>query len=208
MSTRAVDRDPRERPLPGGVAADRRRPDAGGSGGGAALAVVRGFGRILGAMPRGIAAAAALGWMLLIYWLSSGPIDFRVPLPASGFLWNFAHAPVFGLLAALVATAAAPRPLPPHWPNPGRLAGLVAFLAVTAWAAADEYHQSRVDGRHGSLFDFATDVTAAASVLWVASYAGRRAASERGMRVRLGVALGLCAFVAGVTTLADLLGVS
>jgi hypothetical protein len=159
-------------------------------------------------MPRGIAAVAACGWMLLIWWLSSGPIDFRPPLPASGFLWNLAHAPVFGLLAALVATAAAPRPLPPRWPNPGRLAGLAAFLAVAAWAAADEFHQARVDGRHGSPFDFATDVTAAASVLWLASYAGRRAASEGGMRLRLGIAIGLCAFVAGATTLADRLGVS
>lgn len=171
------------------------------------LAIVRGFGRALGAMPRPLAAGAALGWMLLIWWLSSGPIDVR-PLPASAFFWNLAHAPVFGLLAALVASSVAPRPLPADWPHPGRTACLVAILVAMVWAGADEFHQARVDGRHGSPFDFATDVTGAAGALWLASYAGRRGAHERGMRGRLAIAVGLCAAVAWLTTIADRLGVS
>ena len=172
------------------------------------LATVRAVGRVLGALPRPVAAGAALGWMVLIWWLSSGPIDFRPPLPAAGFFWNLAHAPVFGLLAAFVAAAAAPRPLPADWPRPGRTACLVAFLAVGIWAAADELHQARVAGRHGSPFDFATDVTGAAGALWLASYAGRRGAHERGMRGRLVVAIGLCAAMAGLATIADRMGVS
>lgn len=172
------------------------------------LAVVRGVGYVLGLLPRRVAAGAALGWMLLIWWLSSGPIDARLPLPAADFFWNLAHAPVFGLLAALVATAAAPRPLPRDWPHPGRLAWLVALLVVAAWAASDEFHQARVGGRHGSPFDFATDLSGAAGVLWLATYAGRRGAHERGMRRRLLVAAGLCAAVAAVTTVADRLGMS
>jgi len=146
--------------------------------------------------------------MLGIWWLSSGPIDIRPPVPASDFFWNLAHAPVFGLLAALVAAAAAPRPLPFDWPHPGRTAVLVALLVALSWAAADEYHQARVEGRHASLFDFATDVTGAASALWLASYAGRRGAHERGMRARIAIAIGLCAAAAGLTTIADRLGVS
>ena len=167
------------------------------------LAIVRGFGRVLGALPRPIAAGAALGWMVLIWWLSSGPIDIRPPIPISGFVWNLAHAPVFGLLAALVAAAAAPRPLPADWPHPGRTACLVAFVAVAIWAAADELHQSRVVGRHGSPFDFATDLAGAAGALWLAAYAGRHGAHERGMRGRLAAAVGLCAAMAALATIAD-----
>lgn len=172
------------------------------------LAAVRGVGAMLGAMPRPIAAAATIAWMALIWWLSSGPIGIRPTLPAADFFSNLAHAPVFGLMAALVATAAAPRPLPASWPRPGRTAGLVALLVVAIWAGVDEFHQARVGGRHGSPFDFATDLTGGAVALWLAAYAGRRGAHERGMRRRLALAIALCAAVAGVTTVADRLGVS
>jgi hypothetical protein len=209
MTSQATDPAPRDPRMSRDADPARRGRDEGPPGArGPGLAIVRGFGRVLGAMPRPVAAGAALGWMVLIWWLSSGPIDFRPPLPAAGFVWNLAHAPVFGLLAALVAAAAAPRPLPADWPRPGRTACLVALLVAMSWAAADEYHQSRVDGRHGSLFDFATDVTGAAGALWLASYAGRRGAHERGMRGRIALAIGLCAALAGLTTIADRLGAS
>jgi VanZ family protein len=178
---------------------DRARPH------GPWLAVVRAVGRGFGLLPRVLAAGASLGWMLSIWWLSSGPIDVRMSVPASDFLWNLAHAPVFGLLAALVSVAAAPRPLPSGWPHPGRLACLVALLAVAAWAAIDELHQAR-SGRHGSAFDVATDLTGAACVLWLACYAGRSGADERGMRRRILVGLGACAAAAALTTVADRFG--
>jgi VanZ family protein len=170
---------------------------------GPGLGLVRGVAGALGALPRPVAAAAATGWMALIWWLSSGPIDVSPPLPAADFFWNLAHAPVFGVLAALAATAVAPRPLPRSWPDPGVRARVVAFAVVALWAATDEWHQSRVTGRHGSPFDFATDATGAACVLWLAAYAGSATASEPGLRRRLGIAALLCAAAAAATTLAD-----
>jgi hypothetical protein len=170
------------------------------------LTLGRGFGRALGLLPRPLAAALAVGWMALIWWLSSGPIDLEPPLPAADFFWNLAHAPVFGLLAALVAVAAAPRPLPASWPDPGRRARLVALALVAAWAAVDEWHQSRVPGRSGSPFDWLTDLTGAASALWLAAYAGRAGAAEAGLRRRVAIAVGACAAAALLTTLIDRAG--
>lgn len=168
-----------------------------------ACALVGGLGRALGRLPRTVAGAAAVGWMLLIWWLSSGTIDVKPPLPASGFFWNLAHAPVFGILAALTATALAPRPLPSSWPDPGRLARLATFVVAVGWAALDELHQASVAGRHGSLFDLATDAAGVASVLWIAAYAGSARAGESGLRARLAIAALLCMAAALATTLAD-----
>lgn len=167
------------------------------------LSLVRTIGRALGRLPRSLAAAAALGWMALIWWLSSGPIDVRPPLPAPDFFWNLAHAPVFALLAALAAVAAAPRPLPTSWPDPGWRARLVAFGLVAVWAALDEWRQAHVAGRHGSPFDFLTDLTGAACVLWIAAYAGSARAAEGGLRRRLALGAGACALAALMTTVAS-----
>jgi len=171
--------------------------------GGPALALVRGLARALGALPRPLAALATSGWMLLIWWLSSGRIRVRPPLPASDFFFNLAHAPVFGVLAALAAVAVAPRPLPRSWPDPGRRARLGAIAVVAAWAAIDELHQWTVPGRSASPFDLATDVVGAVCVLWIAAYAGSPTANERGLRWRLAIGVGLCAAAALATTLAD-----
>lgn len=167
------------------------------------LGFVLGLGRALGAVPRPLAALALGAWMSLIWWLSSGPIDVRPPLPAPGFFWNLAHAPVFGILTVLAALTAAPRPLPGAWPDPGRQARALAFLLVIAWAALDELHQSRVASRSASPFDFLTDAVAAACVLSVAAYAGHAQASEQGMRRRLAIAIALCALAALASTIRD-----
>ena len=45
--------------------------------------------------------------------------------------------------------------------SPGR-AALVAFLLASGYAATDEYHQTFVDGRHGSPVDWAIDSAGAA----------------------------------------------
>jgi VanZ family protein len=47
--------------------------------------------------------------------------------------------------------------------SPGR-AILLAFLLASGYAATDEYHQSFVEGRHGSLLDWAIDSAGAAAV--------------------------------------------
>jgi VanZ family protein len=46
--------------------------------------------------------------------------------------------------------------------SPGR-AALFAFLLASGYAATDEYHQSFVDGRHGTALDWAIDSTGAAA---------------------------------------------
>ena len=45
--------------------------------------------------------------------------------------------------------------------SPGR-AALFAFLLASGYAASDEYHQTFVDGRHGSPIDWAIDSAGAA----------------------------------------------
>src|SRR5690606_24124352 len=149
--------------LPAPMDASMSEPGRVGERAGWACALVGGLGRALGRLPRALAGATAVGWMLLIWWLSSGPIDVKPPLPAPGFFWNLAHAPVFGLLAALTAAALAPRPLPASWPDPGRLARVAAFVVAVGWAALDELHQARVASRPGSLLDLVADATEAAS---------------------------------------------
>ena len=46
--------------------------------------------------------------------------------------------------------------------SPGR-AALFAFLLASGYAATDEYHQTLVEGRHGSPIDWAIDAAGAAA---------------------------------------------
>ena len=46
--------------------------------------------------------------------------------------------------------------------SPGR-AALFAFLLASGYAATDEYHQTFVDGRHGTALDWAIDSAGAAT---------------------------------------------
>jgi VanZ family protein len=46
--------------------------------------------------------------------------------------------------------------------SPGR-AALLAFLVASGYAATDEYHQTFVEGRHGSPLDWAIDSAGAAA---------------------------------------------
>jgi VanZ family protein len=46
--------------------------------------------------------------------------------------------------------------------SPGR-AALLAFLVASGYAATDEYHQTFVDGRHGTVLDWAIDSAGAAA---------------------------------------------
>jgi VanZ family protein len=45
---------------------------------------------------------------------------------------------------------------------PARRAALLAFLAASAYAATDEYHQAFVEGRHGTPLDWVIDSAGAA----------------------------------------------
>ena len=58
-----------------------------------------------------------------------------------------------------------------------REAALAAFLVAAGYAVTDEYHQSFVEGRHGSPMDWAIDAAgAAAAAVWLGAARGRRKA--------------------------------
>ena len=102
--------------------------------------------------------------------------------------FNLAHAPLFGMLAALLGLALAPGAVDGGWrsllravpqPDDGRRA---AFLAVAGLAVAYgvvlEWVQSRIPGRTASGLDVAMDAVGAFGVPWALSTGvlfGRRA---------------------------------
>jgi VanZ family protein len=57
--------------------------------------------------------------------------------------------------------------------SPGR-AALLAFLVASGYAATDEYHQTFVDGRHGTVLDWAIDSAGAAAAALKLRTAGSR----------------------------------
>jgi VanZ family protein len=96
--------------------------------------------------------------MAVIFVLSAQP-DLNSGLGlADTILRKFVHAAEFGLLAflwvrALRTTSARDLALP------------LAFALTVAYAVGDEYHQTFVEGRHGSPVDVAIDSAGAALVL-------------------------------------------
>ena len=105
-------------------------------------------------------AAAPLALMALIFYLSSQS-DPGPDVGAAGRI--AAHAGEFALLTLLWAWALGP-PL-----GAGRAIAAAAAIAL-AYAVADEYHQTRVEGRDGSPFDVAVDaagIALASAALWL-----------------------------------------
>ena len=74
----------------------------------AAERCLRAAGEALLAQPRLLAWLAPMGWAFLIFRLSSadGLLEDLPVLPLQGFIWNFAHTAVFGLLALLTVPVA------------------------------------------------------------------------------------------------------
>lgn len=168
-------------------------------GAGWALRHVRGVARALLRIPRAWASLPAIAWMGLIWTLSS----HRIPGIGGGgtgmaFLTNFAHAPVFGLLALWLILVA---PRREGWAvlSAGTVAAILA--CVVAYAFTDELHQSHVPGRDASFLDLLTDTVGAACVLWIARYAGTRVATHGGVVKRFAIGLPLCALAALASTL-------
>jgi hypothetical protein len=117
--------------------------------------------------PGGVRWGLALAWAGAIWWFSSRP----PPRVGSGtsfvFLANFAHAAVFGALAALLLLAFGDR----------RRAPAASAALAAAWGVLDEVHQMAVPGRAPSVLDAVTDAVGAvlfvALVLWVRHGAAR-----------------------------------
>jgi VanZ family protein len=110
-----------------------------------------------------------LGWMGLIYFLSSRP---DLPHPSVGWLSEAlnrtGHVVEYAVLALLWARVLN---LPPRrWP--------LAFGLTMLYALSDEYHQSFVPGRHADLMDLLWDALGASLGLGLWVWWKRRSAAS------------------------------
>ncbi len=109
----------------------------------------------------GVSAVLAVGWMLLIFFLSHQPGFSDNPESPSFFemvpnlLANLLHIPEYGVLAAL------------YWfsfrgkINSIARLNLVVIVLALLYAGSDEFHQSFVTGRYASAMDIASDFVGA-----------------------------------------------
>lgn len=160
------------------------------------LALLWRIGGFLLRVPAILTWALTAIWMLLIWSLSSR--TFEQPPEVGAAVWqvvaNLAHAPLFGILALLVAALVLRRKHAGGWPRVERLDAVVILGWVLLWGALDEWHQSTTPGRHPSPLDVVTDLVGALSVLWIIAYLGTGAGgpTESGLRRRLFIGLLSC----------------
>lgn len=172
---------------------------------GPGLGTLRRFGAFLASLPRGLGVLAAAAWMGFLWWLSSDTRDTGLNLGLGGFVPNLGHAPLYAMLA-LCWLVAWPRERPAHlgarpWARlPLASAAALATLPV-AYGVIDEWHQASVPGRNSSPADLLTDLAGAGATVLVARYAGSAGATERGLRMRLGLGVLACLAAAAVATL-------
>lgn len=113
----------------------------------------------------------------LLRWLLPGATPAALDLLNVG-IRKAMHITEYGVLALLWYRAL--RPPETDWPT---RVGLIAFLLSAAFGGADEFHQTFVPSRTGSLVDVGWDCLGA--VLALITYAAYR--RVRGKTVRLGV---------------------
>lgn len=93
-----------------------------------------------------------LAWMGLIFFLSSQSRLPNHPQPTIARLMEIGgHMFAFGMLWALLWRA-----MMKSWPS-GRVVWW-AFLVSLLYAGSDEYHQTFVPGRHGTVVDLGADI--------------------------------------------------
>jgi VanZ family protein len=164
------------------------------------LRLLRWIGDRLARVPRALAAALAALWGAFVWWLSSGPPP-EVPLRwRFAYVFNLAHAPLFAVLALLVALALPRDPGANRWPVLTRAAQGLVLVLVVAYALVDEWHQASTPERTATLRDVATDFAGAAAALVVAGYLARADARPVGLWVRLAVGLAACCGAAWLAT--------
>jgi hypothetical protein len=168
--------------------------------GGVLLRALRLAGRALQALPRAAACIPVVAWLALIWHLSATPATVEPGPWWDSVLYNSAHGPLFGMLALWMLIGA---PRRGGWPRiDGRtIAGVLGLVA--SCGILDEFHQSFTPNRSVSLGDVMTDITGAACVLWIAAYAGRPDATERGMRARFAAGVVLCLAAGALSTVGD-----
>lgn len=134
--------------------------------------------RCAGVAPTNVHVALPLLIMALLYGISSLP---GRPLPDDPalyglFYWispslqNILHVPAFAALAGAWRWALG------AWLRASRARAIGAFAIASAYGVFDEWHQSLVPGRYGSLTDVALDVAGAALGIGVAGWVIRHAA--------------------------------
>ncbi len=108
----------------------------------------------------------ALGWMALLFFLSSKS-DLPVP-PLFSFQDKIEHGIAFGMLGIFFH-----RSFKPHWAPPLLTRVLVITAMVAAYGAFDELHQSFVPARDASLADFVADTIGGLVSAIIFSFHGR-----------------------------------
>ena len=169
------------------------------------LRLLRAVGRPLALAPRPLAWLLVAAWMGLIWSLSAQQIEAGDGSAVWRFVSNMAHAPLFGLLGLFAIPAVARRdgsgPGGRAWPRVEAREVAVVLAVVLAYAIVDEAHQSMTPGRNPSPRDVLTDVTGAACVLAVVALVVSEGASERALRVRLGLGVLACCAAAAIASI-------
>lgn len=119
---------------------------------------------------RTLAAAAALAYAGLIFWLSSRP-DPLPFVPKGVFSHDkIVHASAYAVLGALLALALAGTRL-----ARGRRLLAAAVVLASLYGASDEWHQAHVPNRQPDAFDWAADTAGAlAGAALAAAFLRRR----------------------------------
>ena len=115
-------------------------------------------------------AGATLAWMGLIFYLSSltQPETPKIPLPGN---WQslVGHLALYGVCASLIEASIW------AWVSEFRLRwALTAAATAAAYGVSDEYHQSFVAGRYGTVEDVLVNTVAAIAAAVVLWFFGRR----------------------------------
>ena len=115
-------------------------------------------------------AGATLAWMGLIFYLSSltQPETPKIPLPGN---WQslVGHLALYGVCASLIEASIW------AWVSEFRLRWvLTAAATAAAYGISDEYHQSFVAGRYGTVEDVLVNTVAAIAAAVVLWFFGRR----------------------------------
>jgi VanZ family protein len=136
------------------------------------------------AIHRKMTLQAALRWLAVILWM--GLIFFVSAIPSIGTplepVYDFtfkklAHATEYGILTALVFNA-----VRIHIRYKGRALRTAVLIAIL-YAVSDEWHQTFVPGREGTLRDVAIDAVSAVGVsIWLRSRS--KGFHRRGRKIR------------------------
>ncbi len=109
----------------------------------------------------------ALGWMALLFYLSSQPyLDVPSLVPDQD---KFMHFGAYGVLGALLLGSLRPTPT-----GYSRAQALVAAAAASLYGVSDEIHQLFVPGRDADVIDWLADTSGALLATLLLAWVSRR----------------------------------